>query len=104
MACARCHDHKFDALSAADYTSLVGVMQSSRRTYAVDDPQGKLTAHNQRLRQAVDQTVTAAAQSNDGLKVSEQALRDWLEQMIQRVRAKPDDMAKSIVPGNHGLF
>ena len=29
VACARCHDHKFDAISTADYYSLSGFLQSS---------------------------------------------------------------------------
>jgi hypothetical protein len=29
VACARCHDHKFDAISTADYYSLAGFLQSS---------------------------------------------------------------------------
>ncbi|WP_145415800.1 PSD1 and planctomycete cytochrome C domain-containing protein [Planctomycetes bacterium K23_9] len=29
IACARCHDHKFDAISTADYYSLTGFLQSS---------------------------------------------------------------------------
>ncbi len=31
IACARCHDHKFDAITAADYYALSGFLQSSRR-------------------------------------------------------------------------
>lgn len=30
VSCARCHDHKFDPISTADYYSLYGVMESSR--------------------------------------------------------------------------
>ncbi|MFT5239163.1 MAG: hypothetical protein ACI9OU_000537 [Candidatus Promineifilaceae bacterium] len=30
IACARCHDHKFDAITTADYYSLYGVLASSR--------------------------------------------------------------------------
>lgn len=30
VACARCHDHKFDAISSADYYSLFGMLSSSR--------------------------------------------------------------------------
>jgi hypothetical protein len=30
VACARCHDHKFDAISTRDYYSLYGVLSSSR--------------------------------------------------------------------------
>ena len=29
VACARCHDHKFDAISTKDYYSLAGFMHSS---------------------------------------------------------------------------
>src|SRR6185295_9055626 len=32
VACARCHDHKFDAISTADYYALYGYMKSSRYT------------------------------------------------------------------------
>ncbi|MEZ6123534.1 MAG: PSD1 and planctomycete cytochrome C domain-containing protein [Planctomycetaceae bacterium] len=38
VACARCHDHKFDAISATDYYSLAGFLQSSRRQTAWLDP------------------------------------------------------------------
>lgn len=31
VACARCHDHKFDAISTKDYYALSGFLQSSRR-------------------------------------------------------------------------
>lgn len=31
IGCARCHDHKFDAISTKDYYALSGFMQSSRR-------------------------------------------------------------------------
>jgi cytochrome c553 len=30
VSCARCHDHKFDAISAKDYYSLYGIIESSR--------------------------------------------------------------------------
>ena len=29
VSCARCHDHKFDAISTADYYSLTGFLHSS---------------------------------------------------------------------------
>jgi hypothetical protein len=32
ISCARCHDHKFDAITQADYYALAGLMQSSRQT------------------------------------------------------------------------
>lgn len=30
ISCARCHDHKIDAISTADYYALVGILESSR--------------------------------------------------------------------------
>lgn len=34
VACARCHDHKFDAITAADYYALSGFVQSARYVQA----------------------------------------------------------------------
>ena len=40
VACARCHDHKFDAISTADYYALSGYLQSSCRQVHPLDPNG----------------------------------------------------------------
>lgn len=37
LACARCHDHKFDAISTNDYYALAGFLQSSRYQEACVD-------------------------------------------------------------------
>ena len=42
VACARCHDHKFDAISTKDYYALSGFLQSSRRDEVLLDPHGKI--------------------------------------------------------------
>jgi hypothetical protein len=40
IACARCHDHKFDAIRAQDYYALTGFLRSSRQQMAfLADPQ-----------------------------------------------------------------
>jgi hypothetical protein len=40
IACARCHDHKFDAISTCDYYALAGYLRSSRYQQAfVDAPE-----------------------------------------------------------------
>jgi hypothetical protein len=40
VACARCHDHKYDAISAADYYSLYGVFASSNEMPRDEAPPG----------------------------------------------------------------
>lgn len=42
VSCARCHDHKFDAISTKDYYALCGYLQSSRRQLAMLDPGRKI--------------------------------------------------------------
>jgi hypothetical protein len=38
VACARCHDHKFDPIRSADYYALAGFLRSSRHQQAFIDP------------------------------------------------------------------
>jgi hypothetical protein len=38
VACARCHDHKFDPIKQKDYYGLFGIVESSRRQEAMLDP------------------------------------------------------------------
>jgi len=49
LACARCHDHKFDAISTRDYYSLFGVLGSSRYAQRSIDPPAKLAAQREAL-------------------------------------------------------
>jgi len=48
VACARCHDHKLDAVSMDDYYGLLGVLRSSRLvSHTIDSPQKNATASKQ---------------------------------------------------------
>ena len=51
IACARCHDHKFDPISINDYYALAGFMQSTREGYAYQDPGQRISAAIERLRE-----------------------------------------------------
>jgi hypothetical protein len=47
VSCARCHDHKFDAISTKDYYAFHGILASSRHAIrAVDDPAPRLAQAN----------------------------------------------------------
>ncbi len=59
IACARCHDHKFDAISTRDYYALAGYLRSSRFQQAFIDPQERFAgtiAELQALRKQIAET------------------------------------------------
>ncbi len=49
VACARCHDHMFDAISTKDYYALAGFMQSSRRQLAMIDVDHRIDGATKKL-------------------------------------------------------
>ncbi len=52
VTCARCHDHKFDAISQSDYYALFGVLGSARPVQRAVDSPDLLRRHQDALRQA----------------------------------------------------
>src|SRR5262245_33016654 len=69
IACARCHDHKFDAISTRDYYALAGYLKSSRFQQAFIDPPQRtgqqireLSALKQEIRQRAVAELGAAWQ------------------------------------------
>ncbi|WP_246114176.1 DUF1553 domain-containing protein [Rubripirellula tenax] len=59
VSCARCHDHKFDAISTADYYSLCGFLQSSDyREVSFESLE-----HNRRIAQSLSQLDTEYRQA-----------------------------------------
>ena len=69
IACARCHDHKFDPITAADYYALAGFLKSSRRHVAALDPGGEIETTAQEIEKlrtaATTQRRRAVANSAD---------------------------------------
>jgi hypothetical protein len=51
VACARCHDHKLEAVSQRDYYALAAVLTTPRWTTRVIDAPGRNTPHLDRLRE-----------------------------------------------------
>lgn len=50
LACARCHDHKFDAISQKDFYALYGIFASCRPTMVTIDTPEQLRVHRAELR------------------------------------------------------
>jgi len=51
VACARCHDHKFDPITQQDYYALAGFLHSSRHQQGFIDPPERIGAGVWRLRE-----------------------------------------------------
>ena len=82
IACARCHDHKFDAISTEDYYALAGFLQSSRRRIEWLDPGRQQEQRLAEIRQY--QQAAAAALSS--------TLKPWTPEVLAEfVRAAIDD-------------
>jgi cytochrome c553 len=63
-ACARCHDHKFDAITQRDYYGLSAHLKRSRRAIVELDPGGKIEAERAAAiagRRSVEARLLAAA-------------------------------------------
>jgi cytochrome c553 len=80
LGCARCHDHKFDAISTRDYYALAGFLQSSRQHEAQLDP-------GETIRAAVAQL---------------QAIRNEADTLMHGVKT-PENTAKT-PEGEHVVF
>ncbi len=75
VACARCHDHKFDPIVTADYYALTGFLQSSRRQDAMLDPNAQIMGHTKGLS---EQLRTGSQLMQDASNRSSGSLSDYL--------------------------
>ena len=98
VACARCHDHKFDAISTEDYYAFAGFMQSTRRQLAMLDPYNKIRSETNKIRQirqSVSQQIRTSSQARLG--TVEQIKKTLLEaNNQQKTNAKENANARII--------
>lgn len=93
VACARCHDHKFDAITAQDYYALAGFLQSSRRRVTWLDTDQKISsavAQIQQQRQTLQSRLAA-----DVTAVQPQQLAELLTACVESASAAT---ARTAVP------
>ena len=98
VACARCHDHKFDAISTQDYYALFGILQSSRRRTGWLDPQRKIEQASQQL----SALRTKAADLQKELKdqdIRDASLLKYASAVQQVFRSKAGETPSPDVPG-----
>lgn len=96
VACARCHDHKLDAVSQADYYALAGIFMTPRWTArSIDAPQKHASqiADLKRLRKEIRQSLGQMWTANRGPLTSAESLRDWAARNRQKLEAAgPEDV------------
>lgn len=71
VACARCHDHKFDAIATKDYYALAGYLQSSRRQVGQLDPHRKIAALTDELTKLHRTGVEAISNTKNNLSAKD---------------------------------
>lgn len=113
VACARCHDHKFDAISTKDYYSMSGYLRSSRQQVAFLDRFGKIEAKADELAMMHDQSTKAVVKQVKGLSGKTKDMRDYLIAMHDIVggnfdfndeeKRKVSDETIAEVAEQHGL-
>ncbi len=98
VGCARCHNHKFDAISTKDYYALSGYLKSSRFQFApIETPEqmrsriADLTSVQSDLNRAVRSSI--AASESGGLKNFEDSLSALSSPSFSRLAALPEASA-----------
>src|SRR5258707_5588684 len=81
VSCARCHDHKFDAISQRDYYALFGIFASCRPAQVTIDTPEVQTKNCEALEQLHTQIKSALADA-------------WLKTADQIAARMPNDSAQ----------
>ncbi|MCA9050539.1 MAG: DUF1553 domain-containing protein, partial [Planctomycetaceae bacterium] len=98
IACARCHDHKLDAVSQADYYALAGVFMTPRWTARPIDAPDKYAAQVAELRQLRNDIRAELARvwtSDRGPLSSAESLHDWARKNREELQtAAAEDLGR----------
>lgn len=85
VACARCHDHKLDAISQADYYALAGVFMTPRWTARVVDAPGSQRGPLSELKRLRSQIRDALAS-----RWTSRRVESWSERLQAWAAAQPE--------------
>jgi mono/diheme cytochrome c family protein len=110
VACARCHDHKYDPIPTADYYALQGVFASTRYVEVPAAPKGQVEAYDkaQAAIKAREKAITDFLQgeakrleqkvATSELKAFERMLTGDAKKTVKAMRAELDELKKKAPP------
>ena len=102
VACARCHDHKFDAISTADYYALSAFIQSSCRQLYPLDPGRKA---EQAAKQLTDLLIQSRDLASSSSIVEKAASQEYAKAAGELLKSNPAPSVEAIgqVADQNGL-
>ena len=101
VGCARCHDHKFDAISTRDYYALAGYLQSSGyHLKDVSDPVAQDSAYNKLAGLRADSEAGLLNEFASSVQTKVSRLADYLPIAAEIVRNIPEGKDAS-KPGDY---
>ncbi|HTU26832.1 MAG TPA: PSD1 and planctomycete cytochrome C domain-containing protein, partial [Pirellulales bacterium] len=92
LACARCHDHKFDPISTADYYALAGIFKSTKSMQSLKT----IAKYNERIL-ATEEEIKQKAAIDERIKTKQQEL-DALVNAAKQELSKVTDAATDSSP------
>ena len=91
LACARCHDHKFDPFTAADYYGIAGILKSTKSFASL----GHVAAWNERALQRVETSIQKAERDKASAQLAEAEKRiKVVKKTFGKLKNKKGDEAK----------
>jgi len=89
IACARCHDHKFDPISTADYYALAGIFKSTQSMQSLKT----IAQYNERVL-ATDREIVRKAKLNQTRKEKQSEL----DKLLQAAKQEHPDQQEDAYP------
>src|SRR5690606_14869386 len=96
------HDHKFDAISAADYYGVSGILRSSRRVIQPTDPRSTILNHNTDLVQQMYAAENELVEHAIYNITNDRPTDAWLVEVIEKLKSNAD-LVRSIDSPDHPL-
>jgi hypothetical protein len=98
VACARCHDHKFDPITTRDYYALAGIFASTRlvdRPLVPDDEKDAVNKARNKVKQ-IQKEIAKLLQSQVG---SAKDKAEALQKQFEELKQKTPNLDAPVVPG-----